>query len=182
MKTEDICKTLRDADIQNIDDAMIENVLNNNIQFASEKDVIHFFCLITHIRNNREHINRLLSRFENTTVFSFWTGMTRCYVRAIQHYVLDYYSFEMEKYEVLGKIKYGYFLLFIPDSINCEAEERIRCYECIQNWIKYDVHANGEVLIADNEIKTLNPNKDPFCEYLFLMSVNAEDLTDLLGK
>jgi hypothetical protein len=57
-----------------------------------------------------------------------------------------------------------------------------RCYECIQNWIKYDVHANGEVLIADNEIKTLNPNKDPFCEYLFLMSVNAEDLTDLLGK
>ena len=55
MKTEDICKTLQDADIQNIDDAMIENVLNYNIQFASEKDVIHFFCLITHIRNNREH-------------------------------------------------------------------------------------------------------------------------------
>ena len=118
MKTEDICKTLQNADIQNIDDAMIEDVLNHNIQFASEHDVIHFFCLITHIRNNREHINRLLSRFENTTVFSFWMGMNRCYVRAIQRNVLDYYSFRMEEYEVLGKIKYGYFLLSIPDNIS----------------------------------------------------------------
>ena len=173
MQTEDIYKTLQDADIQNIDDAIIEDVLANNIQFARECDVTNFFRLITHIRDNREQISRLLSQFENTVIFSFWIGMKRCHVRAIQRYVLDYYSHMIEKYEILGKIKKGYFLLSIPDSINCEAEERRRCYECIQNWIKNDVHTNSEILIIDNEMKTFNPNKSPTCEYLFLMSVNA---------
>lgn len=169
-KMEDIHTVLQNADIKNLDDTMIEDVLTHHIHFVSEHDVIRFFRFITLIRDDQERFNRALSQFENTTVLSFWMGMTRCKESAIQRNVLYFYSHLIKEYDIAGKIRHGTFLFSIPDSIQCEEEERIRSCECIHNWMRNDVHINGEVLI------TSNPNETSYYEFLFLMSIHADDV------
>jgi len=164
-RIEDIHTVLQDADIKDLDDAMIEDVLAHHIHFAREYDVIHFFRFITLIKDDRERINCTLSHFENATVLSFWMGSTRCNARSIQRNVLDFYSYMMKEYDIAEKIRNGIFLFSIPDSIQCEEEERICWCQCIHNWMRNDVHINGEVLI------TSNPNETSYYEFLFLMSV-----------
>ena len=169
-RIEDIHTVLQDADIKNLDETMIEDVLAHHIHFAREYDVIHFFRFITLIKDDRERINCTLSHFENATVLSFWMGSTRCNARSIQRNVLDFYSYMMKEYDIAEKIRNGTFFFTIPDSIQCEEEERICWCECIHNWMRNDVHINGEVLIASK------PNKTSYCEFLFLMGVNSEEV------
>lgn len=140
LSIKDIHTVLQDADIKNLNDAMIEDVLAHHIRFTKKLDVIHFFRFITLIKDDKERINRVLSLFENTTVLSFWMGMTRCNARRIQCCVLDFYSYQMKNYNIAGKIRHGTFLYFIPDSIHCEEKERSHCFENIHNWIRNEVN------------------------------------------
>ena len=175
-RIEDIHTVLQDADIKNLDETMIEDVLAHHIHFLSEHDVIHFFRFLIQIKDDQEKLNRALSKFENTTVLSFWMGLTRCNVRSIQRCVLDFYSYMMKEHNITEKIRNGTFLLSILDSIQGEVEERICWCECIHDWMRNDVHINGEVLI------TSNPNETSYCEFLFLMGVNSEDLPQSLSN
>ena len=170
MRAEDIHKVLQEEEIQNLDDQMIEDVLAHHILFARERDVIHFFRFITLLKGNPERFNRVLSRFENTTVYSFWMGLSRCNEQSIKRHILYFYSYMMEEYKIKDKIKYVVFLLSFPDSNALEEEERIRCCKCLQDWI---VTTEGEVLttIIDQHM----PNSSRY-EFLFLMSMNAEDV------
>ena len=55
-RIEDIHTVLQDADIKDLDDAMIEDVLAHHIHFTSEHDAIHFFRFITLIKDDQERI------------------------------------------------------------------------------------------------------------------------------
>ena len=176
MIIEDVYKVLQEEEIQNLDDEMIEDVLAHHILFARERDVIHFFRFITLLKGNPERFNRLLTRFENSTVYSFWMGLSRCNERSVKRHILYFYSYMMEEYKIKDKIKYGVFFLLFPDTNELEEEERIRCHEYLQNWIKDEANTDGEVLSTILANNSSNPNERRFYDFVFLMSMNAEDV------
>ena len=116
MIIEDVYKVLQEEEIQNLDDEMIEDVLAHHILFARELDVIRFFRFVPLIKDNPERFNRLLTQFENSTAYSFWMGSSMFTERRFKRNTLVFYSYLMEEYKIKYKIKYGVFLLTIPNN------------------------------------------------------------------